>query len=84
MMSSNRRNLNIAVHGDIGLYETTRKPRYIDVNDQYLSHSSEPKDHLNNPDNLFDDSNSRDRKWVKLVKDYQATVHKVKRLADRL
>ncbi len=42
----------------------------VDNYKEYLSYGVQPNDHFNNPRNLFDDSNSEDRKWLKITKAY--------------
>ncbi len=34
---------------------------------EYLDEGVRPESHYNNSNNLFDDSNSKDRKWLKLA-----------------
>jgi len=53
-----------------GSYNSTHKDEYSSGSGEYLIHETEPKDHLNNSENLFDDSNSKDRKWLKSAKMY--------------
>jgi hypothetical protein len=42
----------------------------VDKYAQYLSEGDQPVGGMDNPRNLFDDSNSEDKKWLKITRKY--------------
>lgn len=54
------------------IVKSIKRPKLTtnDQSEEYLSHVDEPKDDFSNSDNLFDDSNQKDRFWSRIAKKY--------------
>jgi hypothetical protein len=71
-MLSNNKRFNFGHRGKSDLYNSTHKDEHGGRYDEYLDYDTGLEGHPNNSKNLFDDSNSKDRKWIKLAKVYLA------------
>jgi hypothetical protein len=58
-------------------YNSTHKREVTAGHEGYLAHEAEPKDRLNDSNNLFHDSNSQNGKWLKLVRTYLANSRRL-------
>jgi hypothetical protein len=69
IIKTKRMHKNITIHS-IQFLEYEYEP--TDKYEDYLAHGARPKNHATNKRNLFDDSNSEDRKILKSVRMYLA------------
>jgi hypothetical protein len=75
MLSNNKKKSTEISVGGI-LYDSTHSDNNTGRYNLSLPQNSKSKEDLYNSENLFDDSNSQDAKWLKKTKTYIAKINK--------
>jgi hypothetical protein len=76
-MLSNSKRFNADDNAGVDLYDSTHDNEHASIFSQYLQHPSEPNEKLYNSENLFDDSNILNAKWLRKTKAYLARRNKI-------
>lgn len=58
------------------IMKRVKRPKLTTNNrtEEYLVHADEPDDNLSNPLNLFDDSNRKDKMWMRIARKYLSRI----------